>query len=152
MLFRSLTWNALIAAALIAACAAFTESTPVAAMIAILLTGGFFRSLQFTAVNVIAFADVEPARMSRATSLVAMGQQLSQSVGVAIGALALEAILNIRGETHLAAHDFPPAFLLVALVSASSMLLFARMPADAGAEMASRRSATPDGDDEQKAA
>jgi hypothetical protein len=149
---NALTWDALIAAALIAACAAFTETTPVAAMVAILLIGGFFRSLQFTSVNVIAYADVDPARMSRATSLAAMGQQLSQSVGVAVGALALEAILSVRGETHLAAHDFPPAFLLVALISASSMLVFARMPADAGAEMASRRPAASDADDKEKAA
>lgn len=147
----TLTWNALIASAMIAACAVFTQATPVALMIAMLLTGGFFRSLQFTAVNVIAFAEVEPARMSRATSLVSMGQQLSQSVGVAVGALALETILGLKGETQLAADDFPPAFLLVGLISASSMLLFARMPADAGAELASRRPAPSDADDGQKA-
>jgi EmrB/QacA subfamily drug resistance transporter len=148
---NALTWNALIAAALIAACATFTQATPVWVMIAILLIGGFFRSLQFTSVNVIAYADVELARMSRATSLTSMGQQLSQSVGVAVGALALEAILGFKGETHLSAGDFPPAFLLVGLISASSMLLFARMPADAGAEMANRPAA-PSEDDEQKAA
>jgi hypothetical protein len=81
-----------------------------------------------------------------------MGQQLSQSVGVAVGALALEAILDLRGETHLAAGDFPPAFLLAGLISATSILLFARMPPDAGAEMASRRLAASSEDDEQKAA
>ena len=149
---NTLTWNALIASAMIAACAAFNQATPVAVMIAVLLTGGFFRSLQFTSVNVIAFADVEPARMSRATSLVSMGQQLSQSVGVAVGALALETILNLNGETHLAAGDFPPAFLLVGLISASSMLLFARMPTDAGAELASRRPAASSKDEEQRQA
>jgi len=146
---NTLTWNALIASAMIASCAVFTHATPVAVMIAVLLTGGFFRSLQFTSVNVIAFAEVEPARMSRATSLVSMGQQLSQSVGVAVGALALETILALNGETRLAAGDFPPAFLLVGLISASSMLLFARMPADAGAELASRRPAASSKDEEQ---
>ncbi len=148
----TLTWNALIASAMIAACAAFSQATPVAVMIAVLLTGGFFRSLQFTSVNVIAFAEVEPARMSRATSLVSMGQQLSQSVGVAVGALALETILGLKGETHLGAGDFPPAFLMVGLISASSMLLFARMPADAGSELASRQSAPSSEDDEQRVA
>ncbi len=151
--FRNvLIWNGLIAAAAIAAAAAFTATMPVAVMVAILLVGGLFRSLQFTSVNVICFADVPQARMSRATSLVAMGQQLLQSVGVAVGALALEAILGLKGETHLAAGDFPPAFLLAGLISASSVLLFLRMPADAGAEMASRRPAAAGGDGEQKAA
>ena len=48
-----------------------------------LLIGGFFRSLQFTSLNTIAYADIDHRRMSRATSLVAVGQQLSISVGVA---------------------------------------------------------------------
>jgi EmrB/QacA subfamily drug resistance transporter len=140
--FRNvLTWNALIAAVMLSACAAFTAATPVPVMIVVLLAGGFFRSLQFTSVNAIAYAEVEPARISRATSLVAVAQQLSQSVGVAVGALAVETVLGLKGQTALRAEDFPPAFLLVGLVSASSILLFARMPADAGAEMADRKAA-----------
>jgi EmrB/QacA subfamily drug resistance transporter len=148
---NTLTWNALIASAMIAACATFTQATPVAVMVAVLLTGGLFRSLQFTGVNVIAFAEVEPARMSRATSLVATAQQLSQAVGVALGAFALEMTLSLNGETRLVAHDFPPAFVVVGLVSASSILLFRQMPADAGAEMASLPAASRR-DDGQKAA
>ena len=54
-----------------------------------LLVGGFFRSLQFTCVNTIAYADVSPALMSRATSLVSMMQQLSVSFGVGTAALLL---------------------------------------------------------------
>ena len=90
--------------------------------------------------------------MSRATSLVAVAQQLSQSVGVALGALALETVLRFNGQPALVAEDFPPAFLLVALVSASSILLFARMPPNAGAEMANRRPTAAGPDDAQKAA
>jgi EmrB/QacA subfamily drug resistance transporter len=151
--FRNvLTWNALIAAVMLSACATFTHATPVPVIIAVLLAGGFFRSLQFTSVNAIAYAEVEPARMSRATSLVAVAQQLSQSVGVAVGALAVETVLALKAETALRAEDFPPAFLLVGLVSASSILLFARMPADAGAEMADRKAAPVRPDNKQKAA
>jgi EmrB/QacA subfamily drug resistance transporter len=151
--FRSvLTWNALIAAAMLAACAIFTRATPVPMMIAILLAGGFFRSLQFTSVNVIAFAEVEPRRMSRATSLVAVAQQLSQSVGVAVGALVLETMLRVTGKSMLSAADFPPAFLLVSLISASSILLFARLPPDAGAEMAQRKASVGDDDDANRKA
>jgi MFS family permease len=140
--FRSvLTWNALVASLMLAACAAFTAATPIALMVAVLLAGGFFRSLQFTSVNVIAFAEIEPARMSRATALVAVAQQLSQSVGVATGALALETVLRFKGQHTLAAADFPPAFLIVGLISASSMLLFSRLAPDAGADMADRRQA-----------
>jgi MFS family permease len=105
-------------------------------MVAVLLVGGLFRSLQFTSVNTIAFAEVEPRRMSRATSLVSVAQQLSISTGVAIGALVVETVLRINERETLAAPDFPPAFLIIGGIAAMSAMLFARLPADAGAEMA----------------
>jgi len=138
---NALTWNSLIASVMLMACAAFTATTPVAVIVAVLLLGGFFRSLQFTSVNTIAFAEIEPHRMSRATALVAVAQQLSQSVGVAVGALVVETVLRIRGQTMLSAEDFPPAFIVVSLIAASSTFLFATMPPDAGADMAKRRGA-----------
>jgi EmrB/QacA subfamily drug resistance transporter len=149
---NALTWNGLIASILLSACAAFTITTPVPAMVVILVLGGFFRSLQFTSVNAIAFAEIEPARISKATALVAVGQQLSQSVGVAVGALAVETVLGIKGQTMITAADFPPAFLLVGLLSASSVILFARLPADAGAEMAARGKAPSGADNTRQAA
>src|SRR5262245_2751562 len=81
-----LLYNALISSAFLAACASFVQGMPFAGMIAILLSGGFFRSLQFTAINTIAYAEIEPAKMSRATAMVAAAQQLSLSTGVAVGA------------------------------------------------------------------
>ncbi len=135
---RVMVVNALTSAAFIAACAIFQPGMPVAVLVAILLIGGFFRALEFTAVNTIAYADIEPRRMSRATALAAVGQQLSLSSGVALGALVVEASLHARGATALAASDFAPAFIVVALISASSALLFYRLPANAGAEMAGR--------------
>ena len=56
-------------------------------MIAVLMIGGFFRSLQFTSVNALAYAEVPASRMSRATALAAVGQQVSLATGVAVGAL-----------------------------------------------------------------
>jgi len=130
--------NTLISAAFLAVCAAFTQATPAAAMFALLLIGGFFRSLQFTSINTLAYADVEPARVSRATSLVSVAQQLAISAGVAFGALAVELSVRFRGEGELGAHDFPPAFLAVAIVSALSILFFVRLSPHAGAEMSNR--------------
>jgi EmrB/QacA subfamily drug resistance transporter len=138
---NALTWNSLVASVMLMACAFFTATTPVVAMVAILLLGGFFRSLQFTSVNTIAYAEIEPQRMSRATSLVAVAQQLSQSVGVAVGALVVETVLHLRGHAMLSAADFPPAFVVVGLIAASSTFMFATMPPDAGADMAGRRGA-----------
>lgn len=130
--------NAAISAAFLAACAAFTETTPVWIMLVLLLVGGFFRSLEFTSINTIAYAEVDTARVSRATALVSVAQQLAISAGVAFGALAVETSVHLRGDGTLTAADFPPAFLAVAAVSALSVLMFARLPADAGAELANR--------------
>jgi EmrB/QacA subfamily drug resistance transporter len=133
-----LVTNAVISSAFLAVCAGFTQATPVAVMVVLLLVGGFFRSLQFTSINTIAYAEVEPSRVSRATALVSVGQQLSVSTGVALGALAVELTVRFNGGGELQASDFPPAFLAVALISALSALVFIRLSPDAGAELADR--------------
>jgi EmrB/QacA subfamily drug resistance transporter len=143
--YRSvLTWNALVSSAFIAACALFTPSTPIIVMLAVLFAGGFFRSLQFTSAMTIGYAEVEPRRMSRATSLAAVSQQLSVSTGVALGALAVEIVLSWRHESVIGAADFAPAFLLVGGIAAVSSVLFWRLPPDAGAELTDRRLAPAD--------
>ncbi len=107
-------------------------------MIVILLSGGFFRSLQFTSINTIAYAEIDPPRMSRATAMVAAAQQLSLSTGVAVGALAVEITLRLKHSPAMGINDFPPAFLFIALLAASAALIFARLPANAGAELSGR--------------
>jgi EmrB/QacA subfamily drug resistance transporter len=133
-----LSYNAVIASVMVAACALFTSTTPVLVMIVVLFAGGFFRSLQFTSAMTIGFAEVEPARMSRATSLAAVAQQLSVSTGVALGALAVETVVSFRHETTIGESDFAPAFMLVGGIAALSTFMFARMPANAGDELTER--------------
>ena len=143
--FRTiLVFNAVISAVFLALCAGFTASTPVAIMVGLLLVGGFFRSLQFTSINTIAYAEVETARVSRATALITVGQQLSVSAGVALGAMAVELTFHFRGGSELQASDFPPAFLAVAFISGLAAFIFARLPHDAGAEMANRLPEPPE--------
>jgi MFS family permease len=139
---RVLVVNALISAVLVAACATFTPGVSFAWIVGVLIVGGFFRSLEFTSLNTIAYADVDNRRMSRATSLVAVAQQVSISVGVAIGALAVDLTLWARGRDTITAADFQPAYLAIAVIAACACFVFARMPADAGAELA-RRSTAP---------
>jgi EmrB/QacA subfamily drug resistance transporter len=139
---RALTANAVISAALVAACATFTPGVSFAWIVGVLIIGGFFRSLEFTSMNTIAYADVDYQRMSRATSLVAVAQQLSISVGVAIGALAVDLTLWARGRSAIRAVDFQPAFVTIAIIAGCACLVFARMPIEAGAELA-RRAPSP---------
>jgi EmrB/QacA subfamily drug resistance transporter len=136
-----LLYNALISSAFLAGCATFVHGMPYIAMVAILLSGGFFRSLQFTSINTIAYAEIEPAKMSRATAMVAAAQQLSLSTGVAVGALVVEITLRLKDTTTITVADFPAAFLVVAALSASAALIFYRLAPDAGWELSGRKSA-----------
>jgi len=137
--FRTiLVTNALVSSAFLAVCAGFTQTTPVAIIVLLLFVGGFFRSLQFTSINTMAYADVEAHRVSRATALVSVAQQLAVSSGVAVGASVVELTQHFKGGGALQASDFPPAFLAIATISALSVLIFLRLSPDAGAEMTAR--------------
>jgi Major Facilitator Superfamily len=137
--FRNvLVGNAVISAGFLFIYALFTPSTPHFLIFTALLAGGFFRSLQMTSINSLGYADVPAGMLSRATSLTSMCQQLSQTVGVATGAMFLYILLAMRGETHLTPLDFSIAFAGVACIGMLSVPFFLRMSPDAGAEVSGR--------------
>ena len=134
--FRTvLVWNAALSALLLAACAAFRPAWPVAGLYAVLVTGGFLRSLQFTAYNTIAYADIPRPRMSSATSLYATLQQVSLTLGITVGAGALQASTALSRRVQPGLQDFSIAFLLVAAVAFLAAPMALRLRRDAGAEM-----------------
>ena len=147
---RVLVVNALISSLFLAVIALFTPATPHAVILGLLLVGGFFKSLQFTSINTIAYADIDNRAMSRATSFASVAQQLSLSAGVAIGALVLELERMGRNSHEVLLADFPSAFVLVSAIAASSALIFATLPRDAGANLSTR--ARPVGTPEESAA
>ena len=137
--FRTvLSVNALIASMTIVGYGAFSASTSIALMLGVLLFGGFFRSLQFTSLNALSYADIDKRDMGSASGLANVAQQMSLSTGVTLGAAALEAMAWAGGRSDVVAGDFRVAFLVVGLVSASSFLLIRRLPADAGDEVSGR--------------
>ena len=136
---RVLVFNALIAGAFVAACALFQADTPVWLMIAVLLVGGFFRSLQFTAVNALTYADLDPAQMSRASSFSATAQQLGISLGVACAATTLNLSVALRGGTEADRIDVVWGFVVIALMVSASALSFRRLPPRAGSQLRVRR-------------
>ncbi|HTY69956.1 MAG TPA: DHA2 family efflux MFS transporter permease subunit [Alphaproteobacteria bacterium] len=136
---RVLIGNAVISTAFILSYALFKPSTPHALIIATLLAGGFFRSLQFTSLQTIAYAEVAPAQMSQATTMVSVAQQLALSFGVGLGAMLLHVTVWWSGGAELTPAHFSFAFLGVGLVSLASLPLFIALPANAGAEISGRR-------------
>jgi MFS family permease len=132
---RVLIANAVLSGGLLAAYGLFDAATAHGAILAVLIVSGYFRSLQFTSVNTLAYADMPRERMSRATSFASVGQQLSLSVGIGAGALLLHLTVAARGVSQLAAQDFAPAFFALGLLAALSALVHLRLRADAGAEV-----------------
>lgn len=145
---RLLVVNGFVSAGFVFLTGLFALGVPSAVILTVLLVGGFLRSLQFTCLNTVAYAEVSHAAMSRATSLSSVVQQVSLSTGVAVGALVLETLRAARpGETILAS-DFLVGFCVVGAITLLAPFIFARLPRDAGAEMARRR----DPDEEDAAA
>lgn len=138
---QTLVWNGAFAALSLGALAAFRPSWPLTAIYAVLLIGGFSRSLQFTAYNALAYADIPRAAMSAATSLYSTIQQLSLTFGIAAGAASLEASMALAHHAHPAIDDFSIAFAVVAAISMLGAPLSAAMPRAAGDELTGRAGA-----------
>jgi EmrB/QacA subfamily drug resistance transporter len=135
---KLLIFNCALSCVLMALSAMFQSTTPLLLIYVILIFAAFFRSLQFTAMHAMSFADLENEAMSRATSLYTMAQQLSIAAGVACAAYVLDASLWWRGGTDLIASDFSIAFAVVSLISMVSIFQFFRLPEDAGATVSSQ--------------
>ncbi|WP_028918258.1 MFS transporter [Pseudoxanthomonas sp. J35] len=131
-----LVWNGLFASILLCVFGLFRADTPYALMVGVLLASGCFRSLQFTSINAIAYADIDQARMSQASSLAAMAQQIALALGVTVGGYALSLASVLTGRPDGTPINFTFAFLSVGLVSAASVFQMRKLSPDAGAEMA----------------
>ena len=132
--------NSVISALLLMLCAAFRPAWPAAGIYAVLLIGGFFRSLQFTAYNSVAYADIPRERMSAATSLYSTIQQVSLTLGVTLGAAALELSMRALGHGRPELADFTTAFIVVAVISLAAAPVTRLMPRNAAEEMSGHAS------------
>jgi EmrB/QacA subfamily drug resistance transporter len=134
--FRTvLSINGVAASLVVMAFGLFSSTTPHSIIALVLLLSGCLRSLQFTALNAISFADIAPEKMSQAASFSSMAQRLSQSAGIAAGAYLLQLSSNAQGHASIVAADFWPAFVGIGLVSALAPLLHLRLPPQAGIEV-----------------
>jgi hypothetical protein len=131
--------NGVIATGTIAACATLSPDTPAAITYALLFVTGLSRSMQFTALNTIGFADIMPAQRSSASTLSSMLQQLSMLLGVAVAAAVLNVSRAAYGTTALTLVDFSWAFVVVGAIGILASLRFLALPHDAGAEVSGHR-------------
>jgi hypothetical protein len=134
--FRTiLVVNGVVASASIAACAILSPATAQWANYVLLFIAGLSRSMQFTALNTVGFADITPAQRSSASTLSSMLQQLSMVLGVAVAAAVLSASQTLRGGTALSMVDFQWSFGVIGTIGVLASLRFLSLEKDAGAEV-----------------
>lgn len=129
---RVMMINAGLCGMVLAGYGMFSAATPLWMMMAIVLFGGLFPSLQFTCLNTIVYADITDQDISKATSLASVVQQLSLGLGVTIAGMLLEGTRRLQGHVTLKSDDFWPAFAMIGLFSLLSVLPTSRLPEQAG--------------------
>jgi len=137
--FRSiLFFGALVGSLFLAANGLFTISTPYWVIIAVLVTGGFVRSLVFTSINTLVFADLDREQASQGTAIAAVAQQISIALGVAIAGVFLQAISHLTA-TPVGAGTISISFFCVAALTLFALIPFFRLSPDAGSTVSGHR-------------
>jgi EmrB/QacA subfamily drug resistance transporter len=117
--------------------------TPLIAIVGIGLMQGFCNSMQFSSMNTLAYADIEPRDSSQASTLSSSFQQLSMSFGLATGSIVTAWFLGRVSQTNqvLVTTAIHHAFLTLALVTVVSAVLFARLRREDGESISKGKAA-----------
>jgi fucose permease len=121
-----LTVNTLLIGLTIGMFSLVHQGTPLYVIVMISLCLGFFNSLQFSSMNSIAYADVDNADSSMASTIASSMQQLSVSFGLAAGSLITGWFLGDLPQSNRLAltSALHYAFITLAVVTMLSSLTF----------------------------
>jgi len=124
------------------ACALLTPQPPVWAIMLILYLGGVFRSIQFTGVSTLAFADVPAAQMSDANTLFSTASQLAVGLGITLGAIGIrlgEQVGDWLHLTELPGISFRLSFVFIALICLVGMIDSLHLAKTAGSSVSEKK-------------
>ncbi|WP_163544971.1 MFS transporter [Klebsiella pneumoniae] len=124
------------------ACALLTPQTPVWAIMLILYLGGVFRSIQFTGVSTLAFADVPAAQMSDANTLFSTASQLAVGLGITLGAIGIRLGEQVGDWLHLTVLpgiSFRLSFVFIALICLVGMIDSLHLAKTAGSSVSEKK-------------
>jgi EmrB/QacA subfamily drug resistance transporter len=129
--------NAVVIAISIAATAVLAPTTPIVLTGAVLLIAGMSRSLQFTSLATLTFADIAAPDRAAATTISSVMMQVSQTLGVAVAASLLSIAAAFHGGGVTTA-DFGFAFVAIGILALVSVIGPIRMARDAGGEISGK--------------
>jgi EmrB/QacA subfamily drug resistance transporter len=122
----------------------FRAGTPAWLLVALLVVSGFVRSNQFTATNTVAYADVPPDRVSAASTLATVTQQVGLSLGISFGGAVLH--FTKGAGVALTPERFTLPYLAIGAVTLLALPVYWRLPASAGSSLqGERQAASPPG-------
>ena len=98
--------------------------------IAVLAVGGCARSMQFTSISSMTFADVPRAQMADANGLSNTLGQLVMAAGITLGALGVQVghALGMRLGWTTPGDEYRFAFVVVALITLAGVVDMVRLP------------------------
>jgi MFS family permease len=128
---RVLIASAAAGSVVLAGFALIDRATPFWMMALYITVFGLVRSAQFMSSNTLSYADMPAEQLSRATSLASVMQQLTVSLGIAIGAMLLGATSD--ASQGLTVGDFHNTFLLIAIIPLASLPGFFLLKPEDGA-------------------
>jgi EmrB/QacA subfamily drug resistance transporter len=135
---NTLIWNGVLATALVMSTAFFRPGWPLWAIYVLIFAGGFFQSLQFTAYNTVAYADIPPGLASSATSFYTTFQQLMLSAGICVAAGVLAISMHAQGHGRPVLADFSVAWVVLGSITLVASPICALFERTAGDEMSGR--------------
>jgi MFS family permease len=129
-----LTVNTVFIGITIALYALVDAQTPFWFIVMISAMQGFFNSMQFSSMNSLAYADIQDADSSMASTMSSSFQQLSMSFGLAGGSIVAALYLGQVPQTNqvMVTSALHHAFLALAIVTALSSLTFWRLRREDG--------------------
>ncbi|MBV6819669.1 MFS transporter [Rahnella sp. PD12R] len=143
--------NGLLNSATIFACALLTPEVPTAITLLLLFASGMTRSMQFTALNTLAFSQVPAEQMSGANTLFNTAQQLSTGLGIAIGALSLRVAEHfLPASAGMQTGTFHIAFIIIGVFSLAGTLDSLTLDPTAGDEIRRKKESVPQPASSQK--
>jgi EmrB/QacA subfamily drug resistance transporter len=134
-----LIFNGIVATLFLMSAALFRPGWPLWAIYTVLLAGGFFQSLQFTAYNTVAYANISAKRMSAATSFYTTFQQLMLSAGICTAATVLSASSALRHHMVPTLEDFSITWVVLGLITFVAVPICVLLPRGVGNDMTGRR-------------
>ena len=136
---RVLTVNGALCTATLIACGLLAPGHPMPLIYAVLLAAGMTRSMNFTTITTLAFADVNAEQRAGASALATMFQQVAMTLGVAFAAFALGASQMLRAAPSLELADFRYVWFAIALLMGLATAGALRLDRAAGATISGKQ-------------